>query len=765
MKKTKKLLVILLTLSMVLGLMPVSAFAEGAGTATGDQVTVTIDPNGGSYVYECDEEGNEYDVTHLTFDKGEELQVADLFWQADPPHNKIVKSITIYGQTYNYNDDNDWGALVEFTENTTLKFEWQDAVTLDFVTSDGSVLVDYGDNPFDSYTYAKGQKYSLYELATVGLPSNGKALDSITFDNRTYDYPSEDMYEENIVLDKDMTVTYNLADSVTISYKSVNNEVDVITPMTVVKGKEYSLDYVLDVSSSNRTLESVTIGDTTYDLENGNYDKMVKFDADTEILLNWIEEVYIKYNIGEGGSSDGYYDEDLGPGCWVAKGKPVGAEEFQFDVIADEGKVLDKIIFNGKVIYSEWDDEDLPAVVFDQNSEVDITFADGVKVNVDANGKEAIGWDGEPLEYFYAIKGRPISVFLLDRIEYPEGYFGTLVINGVEYPDDMEKVTLTEDTTVKYLWEREYNVFIDLNGATYTDEWQDSAEYPWQFSQDTYCIDDFYLPDTLTAPEGKELVAIEIDGKRYYNLDTEFKLDKDINVKYIWETVKIDTKKPVVENKASEEAIVKGDVVKNVPADKPLAVEVKTGKVEYNKEAVKVIKDKVNDDDKVVVRLEKTDVSKAGNKKQQAVIKSNKGLEVFEITLEVLRKDGTKKYEIKDFKGGKATITVDFPNPENKELQVYRVEENGTLTPMETTYKDGKLTWVTDGHSYYMVADKTTVDKAVVNTSESDKPEVKPEADKDTAPKTGDGAEMGMWVLLIMTAAAAALVVKKESER
>ena len=838
MKKTKKLLVILLTLSMMLGLMPVSAFAEGLGPAPSDQVTVTIDPNGGNYSCDYDEEGNEYDITNLKFAKGQCIDVADLFWKANPPQNKIVKSITIYDKTYNYNDDNDWMKTILISGNATLKFDWQPAVTLKFVASDNSQLVDYGENPFDSYSYAKGEYQSLNELATVGLPSNGKALTSITLGGKTYDYPSDDMYDKTILLDKDMTVTYNLKEGYTISYKSVNNEF-AINPMTVVAGKQYRIDDVLRFNSyeNGKVLDSVVINGKTYSAENNDFRKMISFDADTEIQLNWADgvkvtyksdvdmnledetftknqkyrvhdllrfnydmqqkslksvvingktydrygddfdtvikltkdleiklnwddAVYVKYNIGEGGASDGYYDEEMGPGRWVAKGKPVSAEEFQFDVIADEGKVLDEILFNGKVIYSEWGDEDLPATVFNENSEVDITFADGVKVNVDANGKEAIGWDGEPIEYFYAIKGKPINVYMLDHINWPEGYVATLVVNGVEYPDDMEKVTLTEETTVKYLWEKAYYVFIDLNGAVYRDEWQEGAEEPWMFDQGTYCIGDFYMSDTLIVPEGKKLVAVEIDGKRYYNLDTEFKLDKDIDVKYIWETVKVDKKKPVIENKVSEEAIVKGSVIKTIPKDKPLTVEVKTGTVEYNEAAMKVIKKEVADGDKVVVKLEKTDVKEAGNKKQQAVIKSNKGLEVFEITLEVLKADGTKKAEIKDFKGGKATITVDFPNPEKKELQVYRVEDNGTLTPMETTYKDGKLTWVTDGHSYYMVADKATVDKAVVNTPEA----AKPEAD-NAAPKTGDEANMGMWVLLLMTAAAAAFVVKKESER
>ena len=84
-------------------------------------------------------------------------------------------------------------------------------------------------------------------------------------------------------------------------------------------------------------------------------------------------------------------------------------------------------------------------------------------------------------------------------------------------------------------------------------------------------------------------------------------------------------------------------------------------------------------------KIQLTDVKEAGNKKQQAAIKINNGLEVFEITLEIIKADGTKKAEIKDFNGGKVTVTVDFPNPEKKELQVYRVEDNGTLTPMETT--------------------------------------------------------------------------------
>ena len=701
--------------------------------------------------------GSKYDCVYVIPNK--EIEIYEILQDIESDNEyTLIDSVVINGKEYS-SENGGFVERVSFDKETTIQLNWIDAVKVTYV-SDIEIPCTY---------VPKNRNLRLYELLHFSEVQNGKVLHSVVINGKTYVSGPED-YDKVFNFDKDIEIKLNWVDAVKVIYSS---DVPIeISESYVARNTDLSLYDLLNFSfeQNGKILDSVVIEGETYYVGDDNSDIVFNLKEDLGILLNWTDAVYVKYNIGEGGTSDGFYDPELGPGRWVVKGNPVGAEEFAFDVIANEGKVIDKILLNGKVIYSEWDEYDSPAVVFENDSVVDITFADAVKVNVDANGKEAIGSDGEPLEYFYAIKGRPVSVYRLDRINWPEGYVAILDVNGVEYPDNMEKVTLTEETTVKYRWEKVYNVFIDLNGAVYRDEWQEGAEEPWMFDQRTYCVGEFYMSDILIVPEGKKLVAVEIDGKRYYNLDTEFKLDKDIDVKYIWETVKVDKKKPVIENKVSEEAIVKGSVIKTIPEDKPLSVEVKTGTVEYNEAAMKVIKDKVADGDRVIVKLDRTDVKEAGNKKQQAAIKTNKGLEVFEITLEIIKADGTKKAEIKDFNGGKVTVTVDFPNPEKKELQVYRVEDNGTLTPMETTYKNGKLTWVTDGHSYYMVAEAKAEEITPVVKPGTTKPTVTPdaeksEADKDAAPKTGDEANMGMWVILLMTAAAAVLVVKKESEK
>ena len=177
-----------------------------------------------------------------------------------------------------------------------------------------------------------------------------------------------------------------------------------------------------------------------------------------------------------------------------------------------------------------------------------------------------------------------------------------------------------------------------------------------------------------------------------------------------------------------------------------LTVKLADKKVSYDKKAIEAIKKQIPADAlEVEFVLEK--VEKGYSDKQADTIKKNNSLGVFSVKLVVTKADG-KEFEIHDFNGGKATVTVPFANPRNVKLEVYRVENNGTLTLMESSYNNGMLTWVTDGHSYYMVAEAGTVKTEDVN-----------------APKTGDTENMLPWVLLLLGTAGTVVAVRRKKEQ
>ena len=160
--------------------------------------------------------------------------------------------------------------------------------------------------------------------------------------------------------------------------------------------------------------------------------------------------------------------------------------------------------------------------------------------------------------------------------------------------------------------------------------------------------------------------------------------------------------------------------------------------VKYDKKAMDAIKKQIPADAKnVEIVLEK--VEKGYNSKQAETIKESKALGVFSIKLVVTKADGTM-FEIHDFNGGKATITVPFANPKNLKLEVHRVEADGSLKLMNSTYKNGMLSWVTDGHSLYMVTEEGTA----------------------KAPKTGDTNNMIPWSVLLLGAAGAVTLIRRK---
>lgn len=185
---------------------------------------------------------------------------------------------------------------------------------------------------------------------------------------------------------------------------------------------------------------------------------------------------------------------------------------------------------------------------------------------------------------------------------------------------------------------------------------------------------------------------------------------------------------------------------------KGLTINLQNSTVTYDQKALASIIANTKDANKVEVKLTQEDVNKVGNDKQQKTIKDYNGLAVFDISLQVTKMDGSK-FMIHSFDGGKATITVNYKNDKNLALQVYRVEEDGSLVKMETSYEDGKLTWVTDGHSYYMVTEKADMEKPIV--PEQSKPNESNQATNtqvvtnNNVPQTATSNMSEVWLMLI----------------
>lgn len=105
--------------------------------------------------------------------------------------------------------------------------------------------------------------------------------------------------------------------------------------------------------------------------------------------------------------------------------------------------------------------------------------------------------------------------------------------------------------------------------------------------------------------------------------------------------------------------------------------------------------------------------------------------------------------KITEFGGGKVTISVPFEVPQGKsgsDFYVAYVADDGTITEMPTTYKDGVLTFQTTHFSSYVVLD---------SSSEAD----------DTNTSTGDNTPILLLVamLIISSASLAVLIPKKKN--
>ena len=199
-----------------------------------------------------------------------------------------------------------------------------------------------------------------------------------------------------------------------------------------------------------------------------------------------------------------------------------------------------------------------------------------------------------------------------------------------------------------------------------------------------------------------------------------------------------ENKNLVANAKESTKVAISKDSLTNEEA-KGLEVNLKDNStVKYDEKALGAIKGTLNnsaENSVVLVNLEKVEKASLENAAVKNAVEKNNALGLFSIDLFV--KDGKAVTSIHSFDGGTATISVNFANPNNEKLQVYRVNKDGSLIAMQTSYANGVLTWVTDGHSYYMVtvvSDKKEPVKPEVSENET-KPSKKDEVKKEETTK------------------------------
>ena len=234
----------------------------------------------------------------------------------------------------------------------------------------------------------------------------------------------------------------------------------------------------------------------------------------------------------------------------------------------------------------------------------------------------------------------------------------------------------------------------------------------------------------------------------------------------------------------TEKATITADSLKSASNSFEVTLE-GNSKVVYDKKALDTIKSSLNSNDKkITVELKETaDTDSLMNSSQKQALADNRHSKVFSIVLQITDSNGAVR-EMSDFNGGKSEITVNYNKPAGVNLVVYRVEADGSITEMDSSYADGKLTWTTGSHSFYMVSevavpavdngtDTPHTDTAVkpgnnTGNTESAPGNVTNSNTGNTVPKTGDTNNMTMWIIIILIAVAAVVaifVLKKKNRK
>ena len=205
-------------------------------------------------------------------------------------------------------------------------------------------------------------------------------------------------------------------------------------------------------------------------------------------------------------------------------------------------------------------------------------------------------------------------------------------------------------------------------------------------------------------------------------------------------------------------------------------------KVVYDKKAVeKMIKQLPEDAVKIEFILENSSFyNDELSEMQLASLDKNKdkAYGLYELSVRVTKADGEQIF-ITDFEDGNVSVTVDFRNPDNAALEVLRLDKDGTFKWVKSSYADGRLTWETDSHSFYMIAEEGKTKGEVERPVSNETPDsgVTPGAtpggnnaghtvhntQSEGVPQTGDATDIMLWILILSGAAMALICVKKQN--
>lgn len=225
---------------------------------------------------------------------------------------------------------------------------------------------------------------------------------------------------------------------------------------------------------------------------------------------------------------------------------------------------------------------------------------------------------------------------------------------------------------------------------------------------------------------GKESIKVDEGVASVPDSIVEIKKDEDVVI-------------DITETYETVESVVLGSatVDKIVEAETSVQVKLPDATVSLDKTAIGTLSDKAGT--AAVTIVAKNIKTETLTEKQTEALKEKEVL----VCLNLEAYAGEKK--ISDFGGGKVTVSVPFTVPAEKkgsDFCVAYIDDNGKMTAMPTTYKDGILVFETTHFSEYVV-----LEKSYLNDN----------------PPTGDNGIAMVLALMTVSAAAVILLGKKKA--
>ena len=542
--KTNRILSVLLTLCMLIGVMPVSAFADTAGTSP-DSTAV-----------------NEFTAEVYGVFAGNTQK--DLKAKVDPkaPYTASVVKIIYYGGSVRPLEENE-----PMVQGSTYNIE------VCFTTKDGYTVAE-STNCFVSGTRSSGSRIDDRNISAKGYFANcpESSLVTITYDpnggtegpdfQKTHKVSPEDEftfpeYDENMVkapigktLDyytvngsgvyhpgdpyiffTDSTIKYMWKDKrITITYdpNGGTEGPDFQKTQEVTAG----VPSVVEAPTKNVVIPPEGKVFDAVEIEGKRYSEGEKyiFFHDVTIKYLWKDEtsapgaVTVTFDVN-GGIKGFYFKETeiFSEGeVWIVAAP---SEDF---VKAPEGKEFDGYLIENKV-YHDRDQYTVTHNVTAQLQWKDKTSEpDTVTVTFDPNG----GIKGTIFKETSRYKKDAIwkVAYLSENfVKAPEGKeFDAFEINGVRYEVGNE-YTFNTDTTIKFLWKDMLTITYDVNGGVKGSLFKEKIQV-----NNGYAFTVEAPPeDFVKAPAGKQFDAMEINGQRY-EIDQTYTFTKDVTIKLLW---------------------------------------------------------------------------------------------------------------------------------------------------------------------------------------------------------------------------------------